>query len=829
MRLPAAEIAHSVNESLAANSQLVITAPPGAGKSTLLPLTILNAQPDGGRVIMLEPRRLAARQIAERMAHLIGEEVGNTVGYTIRFESRTSAATRIEVVTEGILTRRLISDPTLEGISTIIFDEFHERSINADVALALAREAQQVLRPDLRIVVMSATIDATNICRHLGAPLIESRGRMWPVEIIRAADTDEQAEADNCAEVVTKAIARAHAKHEGDILAFLPGEGEIRRAQAMLSDKLGTTRVLPLYGMLPQREQRMAIAPSRDGERKVVLATPIAETSLTIEGVRVVVDSGLCRQMVFDPQSGLSHLETVRISTDMADQRAGRAGRVAEGICLRLWTTATEHRMQPNRKPEIETADLAPTVLEIAAWGERDPQRLTWLTPPPAGHVAQAQQLLRSLGAMDDDGALTPHGQRLSQMPCHPRMAQMMATATDESQRALAADIAALLEEKVTEPQGADINRRIERLRQMRKREGEGQRTDKTWARIAKIAEQYLRIAKSKTDNGPFDDRDTGMLIAAAYPERIASARAGKTGLFMLSSGDMATLPAHEEMAAMPWIAVAHAAIRPDSTGKIFLASPLDPADLKPMVRERDMVTWDSKRGCIVAQREWRIGSLVLGSKPLKEVSRDQITATICAAARREGERMLDFAAEEVTNLQQRIATVAEWHPEAEWPDVSTQALMERAEEWLPLYIGKAQTTAELKKIDLTQAILSQLSYEQQQELDRLAPERITVPTGSRIRVEYRRGAELPVLRVRLQEMFGMAETPRVDGGKRGMLIELLSPGFKPVQLTQDLRSFWANTYFEVRKELKRRYPKHSWPDNPLEAEAIRGAKRKER
>ncbi len=825
LSLPAALISQKVNDTLRQRPQVVITAPPGAGKSTLLPLTILQSLTGGGRILMLEPRRLAARQIAERMASLIGQEVGKTVGYTVRFDSRTSDETRIEVVTEGVLSRRLISDPSLDGVDVVIFDEFHERSIFADVALALSREAQQILRPDLRIVIMSATIDASSICRLLDAPLIESSGRMYPVDVRRGDECD----ACTCVDVMASTIVRAHAENQGDILAFLPGEGEIRRVAAKLEGRLGSTNVFPLYGMLPQSEQRKAIAPSRMGERKVVLATPIAETSLTIEGVRVVVDSGLCRQMVFDPSNGLSHLETVRISMDMANQRTGRAGRVAPGVCYRLWSLATEHRMADMRKPEIEVADLAPLTLDVAAWGERDPEKLTWLTPPPRGHVEQARALLRMLDAIDDESRITPHGQELSKMPCHPRIAQMMTAADSRPLRSLSADIAALLEEKdpmANQPGSSpstDINLRIEMLRRAR---ASNRMAGKAWERIAKIAEQYRRIAKiNEPDNGPFSSTDTGLLLASAYPERIASARDGKHGLFMLSSGDLAQLPKDDDLVAEPWIVAANVNAR-DGVGRIFLASPLDPKDLKPMLRERDNVSWDMKKGCVVAQREYRIGSLVLGVKSIREENRELIVSAICRAAQKDGERMLDFS-DEALSFQQRVSIVSRWHPELELPDLSTATVLDSAPDWLPMYIDKATTVAELKKINMADVLKSMLTYSQSQEVDRLAPERIEVPTGSHIRVEYRAAAEAPVLRVRLQECFGLASTPCVDGGRKPVLMELLSPGYKPVQLTQDLANFWRETYFEVRKELKRRYPKHSWPDNPLEAEAVRGVKRR--
>ena len=509
--LPVMEIAGAVNEALAASSRLVVTAPPGAGKSTVLPLTILEDHP-GGKILMLEPRRLAARQIAERMAYLLGEPVGRTVGYRIRFESRVSAATRIEVLTEGILTRMLVDDPALEGVDVVIFDEFHERSLQSDTALALVREAQQLLRPDPRILLMSATIDTATLCRDLDAPLLESGGRMFPVEV---RHTPEEATAENVAERVAHWVRRALREHDGDVLAFLPGEGEIRRCAELLEilrqaqdDRQGQDdiKVYPLYGLLPPEQQRAAIAPSPAGSRKVVLATPIAETSLTIEGVRVVVDGGFCRRMVFDPQNALSRLETVRISRDMADQRSGRAGRVAPGVCYRLWSLATESRMAPTRVPEILEADLAGTLLDAAAWGESRLENLAWLTPPPPAHVAQARRLLELLGALDEAGRITPHGRALAAMPCHPRIGQMLLAAGTPVRpgmtggpgiSSLAADIAALLEEKdplAAQENDAALTTRLEALEAARRTGRKGR-----WARILQIAEQYRRLIPGST------------------------------------------------------------------------------------------------------------------------------------------------------------------------------------------------------------------------------------------------------------------------------------------------------------------------------------------
>ena len=818
LNLPVAEVAGEVNRLLPQNSCVVVTAPPGAGKSTLLPLTVLEAFP--GKVLMLEPRRVAARQIAERMAWMLGEPVGRTVGYRMRFEHRVSAGTQVEVVTEGVLVRRLVDDPGLEGVSVVIFDEFHERSLTTDVALALTREAQQVLRPDLRILLMSATIDTDALCRELNAPLVESKGRLFPIEMIRGR---EEARPENAAELVAQTVRLAHRDHEGDILAFLPGEADIRRCAELLGDSLSPTRIFPLYGMLSGEEQRRAIAPSAPGERKVVLATPIAETSLTIEGVRVVVDSGLCRKMVFDSQRGLSHLETVRISRDMADQRAGRAGRVAPGVCFRLWSAATEQRMLPVRVPEILEADLAPTVLDIAAWGESRPDKLPWLTPPPALSLVRARDLLQGLDAVDASGNVTAHGRSLSALPCHPRVAQMLLKADTPERKALAADLAALLEEKDpldTPEAGAYV--RLRALRDARQSRREGR-----WSRILRIAGQYRNLVRVPEDNGDPDPFEAGALLAAAYPERIAKAWKEGVGRFCLAGGDLAAVDASDPLAASEWLAVGSMHASPGGVGRIFLAAPLGASDLKPFIRQRDVVSWDSRQGSVIARRESRVGQLAVSAQPLSDVPRDELVRVICEAARKEGLSMLDFS-DDVQNLQRRVAAVAAWHPELELPDLSTETLLQRAPEWLPSFVGRASTVAELKKIDLCAALWAQLTWPQQQAVDRLAPTHITVPTGSRIRVEYRTGADAPVLRVRLQECFGLQDTPRVDDGRRPVLMELLSPGYKPVQLTTDLRSFWEGTYFEVRKELKRRYPKHAWPDNPLEADPVRGVRKKQ-
>ena len=805
--LPVAAVAADVNRALAERGGAVVTAPPGAGKSTLLPLTIREAVP--GRVLLLEPRRVAARQIAERMAWMLGEPVGRTVGYRMRFEHCVSAGTQVEVVTEGVLVRMLVDDPSLEGVSAVIFDEFHERSLTTDVALALTREARTVLREDLKLVVMSATIDASAICSALDLPLVESRGKLFPVEIVRGK---EEAKPVNAAELVAQTVRLAHREQAGDILAFLPGEADIRRCAELLGSSLGATRIFPLYGMLSGEEQRRAVAPSAPGERKVVLSTPIAETSITIEGVRVVVDSGLCRKLVFDAQRGLSRLETVRISRDMADQRTGRAGRTAPGRCYRLWSLATEQRMPGLRVPEILEADLAPTVLAIAAWGESRPDRLAWLTPPPVQSLARARDLLLGLDAVDASGCITPHGRALAGLPCHPRMAQMLLKADTPWRKALAADLAALLEEKdpLDTPE-AGIYLRLKALRDARSSRREGR-----WSRMCRIAEQYRKMVRVSVDDADPDPYEAGALLAAAYPERIARAWKEGVGRFCLAGGDLAAVDPSDPLAASEWLAIGSLHAIPGGVGRIFLAAPLGASDLKPFLRRRDVVAWDSRQGSVAARREGRIGQILVESRPLPDVPREEIVRVVCEAARKEGLSMLDFS-DEVQNLQRRVACVAAWHPQLELPDLSTETLLDQAPVWLPVYVGKASSVAELRRIDLSAALWGLLSWDQQQAVERLAPSHITLPTGRRIRVEYRQGADAPVVRVRLQECFGLVDTPRVDGGRLPVLMELLSPGFKPVQLTADLRSFWEGTYFEVRKELRRRYPKHAWPDNPLQ------------
>lgn len=817
--LPVADVVPEIKEKLSVENTLIISAPPGAGKSTLLPLALAHESWLGGqKILMLEPRRLAARSIAARMSDMIGQPVGESVGYRIRFESRVSKNTKIEILTEGILTRMLQSDNSLEGVGMVIFDEFHERSLFADVALALCREAQQVLRPDLRIVIMSATLDMPNLSKLLNAPIVESAGRQYPVEVVYAEGRDERM----LPELTARMVLRALKEQSGDALVFLPGEGEIRKCEALLKPQLDGVMIHPLYGQLPQNKQYAAIMPDRQGRRKVVLATSIAETSLTIEGVRIVVDSGFGRTLKFNPNTGLSSLETVSISKDMADQRAGRAGRLSPGVCYRMWSKATHDRLADHRTPEIAEADLTSLVLDMAVWGVSDIARMTWLTPPPKGALMQATELLHDLEALENN-KITPYGKQMQNLPCHPRMAHMLICAREAGLLPLATDLAAVLEERDPLPRdtGIDVNLRIEALRRYRNQHND----NRAFARIEQVAASYRKMFDIKPDNGAVNVFETGFLLVHAYPERIACARPGNNAQFQLSNGSLVMAGHRDDLAFESWLAVAHLDAR-DGMGKIFLASPLNPKDLMPLVKERDVITWDGRKGGVVANRELRIGSIVLQSKPLSSPDPEQITAAICDVVAKDGAHLLDFN-EMVVQWQNRVLSLRQWRPEEAWPDVSTPTLLATCREWLAPYLGRVSKAEDLKKINLAEVLQFHLDYALQQKLDELAPERLEVLSGSKIKIQYQANGSQPVLAVRLQEVFGLAETPSVNAGRNPVLMHLLSPGYKPVQITSDLRSFWNNAYFEVRKELRSRYPKHVWPDDPWTEQAIRGVKRR--
>ena len=817
--LPITEVVPDIISELKSSNTLLLSAPPGAGKSTLIPLTFLNQSfAADKKILMLEPRRLAAKSVAIRMAELLGEEIGKTVGYRIRFESKISDETKIEVVTEGILTRMLQSDNELSDYSVIIFDEFHERSIHADVSLALTRETQSVLREDLRVLVMSATLDLSQLSTLLKCNIIESKGRMFPVDIEYCGEADLYM----IPEMISNTVLKAVNENEGDILVFLPGQGEIKKTEEILKRKLSNFSICPLYGSLPQKRQNWALRPDKDGKRKVVLATSIAETSLTIQGITTVVDCGFSRVQKYDPKSDLSRLETVKISIDSADQRAGRAGRLVPGKCYRMWTKATHSQLKKNRTPEIEETDLTSLALDLANWGIENPMDLEWLSIPSEFSYNKAVDALKQIEAIENN-KITEHGKALNRIPCHPRIAHMLIKANDEGLLSLATDLAAVLEERDPLPKeaGIDINLRIEALRRQRSEKLKGRNFNK----IIKVAESYRRIFKNEEDNSTFDSFDVGILLVHSYPERIAYAKPGNNAQFQLANGKQAAAGHKDDLAHESWLAVAHVHERGNS-GKIFLASPLNPTDLKPYLKEHEVVEWNTKKGGVITEKQIRIGSIVLQSVPLDDFDEDLITDAICNTIKKEGEHLLDFN-KEVTQWQNRILSLKKWNSEESWPDVSTETLLNTCNEWLPPYLNNINKTEDLRRLNLSEILNSSLDWELQNKLTLLAPTKLDVPSGSKIKLEYKSNGDSPILSVRIQEIFGLPETPKVNMGKNGVVMHLLSPGFKPVQITSDLENFWKETYFEVKKELKRHYPKHSWPEDPTTEQAVRGVKRK--
>lgn len=824
MPYPVLSVLSEVKQKLGQHPVVILEAPPGAGKSTVLPLHLLD-EPwlQRQKIILLEPRRLAARSVAMRMADLKEQSIGDTIGFRIRFETRSGKNTRLEVVTEGILTRMIQSDNALEGIGLLIFDEFHERSLQADLALALSLQVQQVLRTDLRILIMSATLDTGHLSEILNAPVVRSTGKQYPVDLQYVPTQDNLP----VASAMTKAIRRAVFENEGDVLAFLPGSPEIRRTADLLEAENLPLIVYPLYGDLNFKKQQDAILPDPSGRRKVVLATSIAETSLTIEGVTIVVDSGYSRVPRFDPRNGMTRLETIRVTRDSADQRAGRAGRLGPGICYRLWSQSVQTNLAASRNPEILDADLAPLMLELAQWGIKNVNDLTWITSPPPGAVSQAIDLLENLRAIRDKN-ITERGREMLGLPTHPRISHMLIEAREEGtfSLALATDIAAILEERDPLPKGsgADLSLRIEMLRRWRK--GERVPAEKTFLeRIERLAQAWRQHFKISENNETVADTETGKWILAAYPDRVAKQITKHSERYKLSNGRVARLPDHDPLQRDTWLAIAQVDAGAQE-GKIFLAAPLDEKDLAPLASEKEIVSWDDEREMVTALRESRIGNLTLSSKPLAKIPDDKKVRVLCDVLRMKGLSFLNWGEEE-SEWQARISSLRIWRPEENWPDVSDENLLLTAEEWLGPFLANLYKRSELLKLDLHAIMTSILPWELNNGFTKLAPPRLPVPSGSMIRLKYSRNGSPPVMEVRLQEVFGMIETPSVNEGRTPVIMHLLSPGYKPVQVTQDLKSFWATTYAEVRKELRSRYPKHSWPEDPWTAEAVRGVKRK--
>ena len=820
--LPIIEIIPDLKKGLAEHNTLILQAAPGAGKSTYLPLQLLN-EPwlAGKKIILLEPRRLAAKTVASRLAFQLNEEVGETVGYKIRFENKISNSTRLEILTEGILTRMLQEDGALENIGLVIFDEFHERSLHADLALALTREIQTILRPDLRILIMSATIDGEKLSSVLNnAPIITSKGRQHPIKFNYEGADEKIPLHLQMARVIKKAMN----ENSGDILAFFPGAGEIARTAEILEREKINAKIFPLFGDMPIHLQQEAILPAKNGERKIVLATSLAETSLTIEGVNIVVDCGFSRVPKFDTRSGLTRLETIRVTKDSADQRAGRAGRLGPGICYRLWTEGFNHHLVPHRSAEILDADLASLVLELSNWGTEKINSLTWLSNPPAGTVMQAKELLVQLGALEKN-KISIRGKEMLHLPTHPRIAHLLIEGRKSKQRSLACDIAALLEERDPLPKeaGADLVLRIEVLRKFRRKEFVNA-DKKRLERIERIAQQWRKLIGTEIENSNPNHEEVGKLIAAAYPERIGKMET--QGRFRLANGRMAKLEDGDSLINEKWLAISNLDGGTSKDGKIYIAAPLNPKDISYLASEKKTIEWDDKKGELIAKIEKRVGEIILESKGIKNISDEEKIEILIDAVRKNGMELLDWK-EEVTDWLARIECAKKWNESGNWPNVNREYLLSSSKEWLALYLSQVKRKEDFKKLDLLTILSSTLSYEQQHRLEKLVPEKIIVPSGSFIRIQYNADGNFPVLAVRLQELFGMLETPTVCDGKIKLMMHLLSPAYRPVQVTQDLMSFWQNTYPEVRKELRMRYPRHSWPEDPFTAIAIRGAKKR--
>ncbi|MBJ6799979.1 ATP-dependent helicase HrpB [Geomonas propionica] len=800
----------------------VLQAPPGAGKTTRVPLALLAAPQLEGRIIMLEPRRLAAVNAARYMAQCLGEEVGKTVGYSIRFERKVSKSTRIEVVTEGILARRLQGDPLLEGVAAVIFDEFHERSLTCDLSLALCRDVQLGLREDLRLLVMSATLDAEPVSRLLGgAPLITSAGRQFPVDV-RYLKTEP---ATRLAETTCAGVMKALAETEGDVLVFLPGAGDIRRCENILQGQIGSqVMIAVLYGDLPFAAQELAILPGE--RRKVVLATNIAETSLTIEGVRVVVDAGYSRQLRYDPSTGLNRLDTMRISAASAQQRTGRAGRVAPGVCYRLWTEHTQNTLLPFTSPEIKVSDLAPLALDLAQWGVADPASLSFLDAPPAAHLAEGRALLRALGALDARGTLTDLGARMAALPMHPRLAAMLVGSLAAGHAPLACTLAAILSERDILPRGSgsisesDLLDRLDALRERRDPQG---------ARTVERLAAYFRGTLGVADAAAHADAATvGRLLLMAYPDRVGRERSPGTGRYLMANGTGAKLSQRSNLRAQPFI-VAVEVEGGAAEAEIHMASAVSLEAIRSgctagITRER-RVFWDEREGRVVARDEERLGAVVLSERAAVPEKEEVAAALLQGIVSGSGIGGLNWS-EQAAQYRNRVRFLARALPEEELPDLSDETLAASMGQWLLPYLQGVRSLAQLAKVDLLQPLKSMLDYRRQQLVEREAPTHLQVPSGSRVALEYPAEGE-PFLAVKLQEMFGLAETPRLARGRVPVLIHLLSPARRPIQVTADLKSFWNGAYREVCKELKGRYPRHPWPDDPWNAPATRHVKKR--
>ena len=807
MHFPVDDIIPALKQALSDKPSAILVAEPGAGKTTRIPLALLDEPWVGGKkIVMLEPRRLAARAAASRMSETLSEKVGQTIGYAVRLERKISAATRIEVVTEGMLTRRLQADAELSDTALVIFDEFHERSLDGDLALALCLDVQRGLRPDLKILVMSATLDVEALRAQLGdAPAITSKGRMFPVETFYLDKTSRQTIVADTVRACLK-VAR---DVKGSLLVFLPGEGEIRRVAADLAAAdLTHTDIRPLYGAMALEDQDMAIKPSPPGRRKIVLATTIAETSLTIDGIEAVVDCGFKRSPRFDPASGMTGLETIRVSAASAEQRKGRAGRLGPGRCYRLWPEEEMRALALHDEPEIRTAELSSLVLELAAWGVSTRDGLPFIEQPPAGAFAQAQELLRELSALSADNTITTHGKEMARLPLHPRFAHMVIAAKALGSGQKAADIAALMSERDGAPRDAplDVEQRLLHMR--------GSARD----RIKQSARQISGLAGLADDNS---DIGAGVLVGFAYPDRIAQKRGGH-GRYRMASGAGAEVAAHDNLAKQDFIAIA-LLDGSSAHGRVQLAAELSEVEIEKhfagLITEKSDVFWDNKAQSVSAARVKRLGALVLSEKPLIDLPQEAVASALLQGVKQMGLGALPWN-DAAQLFRARIIFLRRVMPESGFPDLSDETLLATLEDWLLPYLSGLSRKSHLERLDMAAILRSLVPHELSSRIEKLAPSRMEVPGGGNYKIDYAVEGD-PVLAVRLQEMFGMLATPQIAEGRAKLKIELLSPAGRPVAVTQSLETFWVNAYPDVRKDLRGRYPKQFWPEDPLTAQAV--------
>ena len=837
--------------ALADNTNVVLEAPPGAGKTTRVPLALLEAETGdarwiaGRKIIMLEPRRIAARAAARFMAYRLGQAPGGTVGYRVRLDSRIGPDTRLEVVTEGVLLRLLQDDPSLSDVAAILFDEVHERSLDTDLGMALCLEVQGALRPDLRLLAMSATLDGEALARHLAvenrksAPVIRSEGRAFPVETRYLSSPDSRAgpgREPSLEDRTARAVRTALSTQTGDILVFLPGAREIRRTGERLSDLSGEIIVCPLYGDLPADVQDRAIRPDPQGRRRIVLSTSLAQTSLTIDGVRIVIDGGWSRIARYDRRSGLTTLETVRVTKAEADQRRGRAGRLEPGVCYRLWEEAGQGGLADRPQPEILGADLAPLVLALANWGVRDPLTLRWIDPPPTAALEGARQILRMLDAIGEDGAITRTGKAMAAFAAHPRLAHMLLRSVPLGLLHEASLLAAMMEERdFARSGGADIAARLEHLRGNERMPGADEQLVARVRAAAKAHRDRLKAvvnesggSTARTSGGRlWTHNPAGLLVALAFPDRIGQAirddDGTPTGVFRLANGRRARLDRADPLSGEPWIAI-HDLDGATPVSRLYRAAALQAEALALVTAEGTVesveTAWDARERAVTAARIKRFGALVLERRSLERPDTDAIVRAMCDGIRALGLDVLPWS-EDARRLRRRIAFAHRVASEG-WPAMDSETLLATLEDWLGPFLNGATRPAHLARIDLAGCLAAQLDWSQRQSLDRIAPTHLTVPSGSAIALAYPEPGDdgPPILAVKLQEMFGARETPRVADGRVPVLIHLLSPARRPLAVTQDLPSFWANGYGDVRRDMRGQYPKHPWPEDPATAPA---------